>query len=92
MGDPVNILVGEAVDSAEALQLCSQLNPDVVARLLSNVGATADHGSGETLLTGRELEVLRSVARGDRRGGPARPAGRRTRVKCCGLRKYLNPL
>ncbi|MBN2387960.1 MAG: response regulator transcription factor [Anaerolineales bacterium] len=43
------------------------LQPEVMDRLLSNVGSVAQAArTNEALLTDREMEVLRAVARGDR--------------------------
>lgn len=43
------------------------LKPEIMARVLSRVASATAHRSGEsTSLTDRELEVLRSVARGER--------------------------
>jgi NarL family two-component system response regulator YdfI len=42
------------------------LKPEIIARLLSKVGETSPAASSQTDLTGRELEVLRAVAQGER--------------------------
>jgi len=42
------------------------LKPDILARLLSKAGGTSAPAHAQTDLTGRELEVLKAVAQGER--------------------------
>ena len=42
------------------------LKPEILARVLSHAGAATPAGPFQTFLTGRELEVLRAVAQGER--------------------------
>jgi len=72
------------------------LQPDVIARLMTHTGQmpkpAAPQPSDQTILTGRELEVLTAVARGDRNKEIARQLGVTERTIKAHLTNIYNKL